>query len=112
MGVSKKHAHLRYEHRQLVLTDLNSTNGVFIGTRRISQEAIDNGTTFTLGAYQVKVEAQVRCSQPTTPALITQAEDTLDTLIANNTPSPATEASTTNPEDNTNNANNGGRRQQ
>lgn len=63
MGVSRRHAHLQFAHNHIVLTDLNSTNGIFIGAKRISQEVIDSQTHFTVGAYQIHVSAQVRCSQ-------------------------------------------------
>jgi pSer/pThr/pTyr-binding forkhead associated (FHA) protein len=57
--VSKIHARLERTPLQIVLTDLHSSNGTFMGTERIESRILKNGDEFTLGgsrAFRVHIE--------------------------------------------------------
>jgi len=54
--VSRRHAHLRVENDQLLLTDLGSRNGVRVGGRTVSgSAAIAPGETFVVGRTELRV---------------------------------------------------------
>lgn len=56
-SLSRKHAQIRLEHGKLLLKDLGSTNGTFLGDREISEIAIAPGDTFKLGTdVTVRIE--------------------------------------------------------
>ncbi|NNM34563.1 MAG: FHA domain-containing protein [Gemmatimonadetes bacterium] len=56
-SLSRKHAQIRRENEKLLLKDLGSTNGTFLGDREISEVAIAPGDTFKLGTdVTVRIE--------------------------------------------------------
>ncbi|MCP4415301.1 MAG: FHA domain-containing protein [Chloroflexi bacterium] len=62
IGVSRQHARLSREDADVVLTDLQSKNGVYVGNERISKTAVSHKTTFIVGAYRMTVTIQHRCN--------------------------------------------------
>ncbi len=48
-GVSRHHAELRMEERQVVLVDLGSTNGTFVNGQPVRRVVLADGTQITLG---------------------------------------------------------------
>src|SRR2546430_2732665 len=62
--VSRNHAELRMESQGLILTDLGSSNGTFIGTERLlanQPHLLSDGTTFRIGPFLLTY----RVSKPT-----------------------------------------------
>jgi ABC-type multidrug transport system ATPase subunit/pSer/pThr/pTyr-binding forkhead associated (FHA) protein len=53
--VSQRHARLYLEGDRLVLEDLGSTNGVWIGEQRIQLSAVQVGQAFRLGSHELTV---------------------------------------------------------
>ena len=47
--VSRLHCKIQFDGRVWILTDLDSRNGTWIGTKRIKSRLLDSGTIFTLG---------------------------------------------------------------
>ena len=48
-GVSRHHAELRVETDQVVLADLDSTNGTFVNGQPVRRVALSDGTSISLG---------------------------------------------------------------
>ena len=61
-GVSRWHACVIREDGQVVVIDQHSTNGVFIGSDRISKAVVSSGTTFRVGAFDITLTLQHRCA--------------------------------------------------
>jgi DNA repair exonuclease SbcCD ATPase subunit len=61
-SVSRHHALLLKSARELVIEDLNSTNGVLVNGRKISRQLLKDGDLLTLG------EVRLRCSLKLMPA--------------------------------------------
>ena len=55
-GVSRSHAEIRFERGQYVVADLNSQNGVWLGSRRVRVEPLPPGVPLTIGPYRLVVE--------------------------------------------------------
>jgi hypothetical protein len=51
--VSRHHVQLRYKNRRFWVTDLGSTNGVFLNGERISESALKNGDVLSLGGLEL-----------------------------------------------------------
>ena len=52
-NVSRRHAELRREGTAYVLVDLDSTNGIEVGGRRVKHVDLENGTRFTIGSTEI-----------------------------------------------------------
>ncbi len=59
-NVSRRHAELRQEGSAYVLVDLDSTNGIEIGGRRVKRVDLENGTRFTIGSTEITFSREVR----------------------------------------------------
>ena len=53
-GVSRQHCRFVLHHGRVVLEDLDSTNGTFVGGERIRSRTLDEGVLVNLG-HQVKL---------------------------------------------------------
>ncbi len=62
VGVSRQHARLNQKDAEILLTDLQSRNGVFVGNERIGKTAVSHKTNFTIGAYRMTLTVQHRCN--------------------------------------------------
>src|SRR5690606_29313375 len=51
--ISRHHAQITTDHNQSVIEDLNSTNGVFIGSRRIKHHVLADGDVVQLGEHKL-----------------------------------------------------------
>lgn len=51
--VSRHHAQLRYRQRRFWITDLGSTNGTFVNGARVSETALRDGDTISLGGLEL-----------------------------------------------------------
>lgn len=56
LGVSRRHAQIRKVGERFVLADTQSTNGVFIGDRRISSIELQPGDSFKIGKFSLRFE--------------------------------------------------------
>jgi pSer/pThr/pTyr-binding forkhead associated (FHA) protein len=52
-GVSRRHARIEREGDSFVIHDLHSTNGTWIGLRRIDEHALDDGDTVRIGTTRL-----------------------------------------------------------
>jgi WD40 repeat protein len=53
--VSRWHAELRYQQGQVVIVDLQSMNGTYVGGRRIERSALSDGETLRIGAIELSI---------------------------------------------------------
>jgi Protein of unknown function (DUF3662)/FHA domain len=54
-GVSRKHAELHYDGRDVRLVDLGSTNGTFVDGERVSTVTLQEGSRITMGRSKIVV---------------------------------------------------------
>ena len=59
--ISRHHAQITTDRRQCVIEDLNSTNGIFIGARRVKHHPLRDGDVIQLGEHKL-VYRDVRAS--------------------------------------------------
>ena len=59
-NVSRRHAEIRREGSTYTLVDLDSTNGIEVGGRRVKQLTLEDGTRFTLGSTEIAVSRELR----------------------------------------------------
>jgi pSer/pThr/pTyr-binding forkhead associated (FHA) protein len=52
-NVSRRHAELRQEGATYWLVDLDSTNGVEVGGKRVKRLKLEDGTRFTIGSTDI-----------------------------------------------------------
>ena len=52
-NISRRHAEIRLEDGQYTLVDLDSTNGIEIGTKKVRELKLEDGTHFTLGSTEI-----------------------------------------------------------
>ena len=56
LAVSGKHARILYIGGEAFLEDLDSTNGTYVNSEKISKHLLKNGDLITIGQYQLKFE--------------------------------------------------------
>lgn len=54
LAVSGEHAALQMNGSEVVLEDLNSTNGTYVNGKAIKKQALQNGDTIEVGKYKIK----------------------------------------------------------
>jgi hypothetical protein len=59
-NVSRRHAELRQEGATYWLIDLDSTNGVEVGGKRVKRLKLEDGTRFTLGSTEIAFSRELR----------------------------------------------------
>jgi FHA domain-containing protein len=59
-NVSRRHAEVRHEGSAYTLVDLDSTNGIEVGGRRLRRLALEDGTRFTLGSTEIVFSQETR----------------------------------------------------
>ncbi len=59
-NVSRRHAEIRIEGSTYTLVDLDSTNGIEVGGRRLKRLPLEEGTRFTLGSTQITFSREAR----------------------------------------------------
>jgi pSer/pThr/pTyr-binding forkhead associated (FHA) protein len=67
--VSGSHARIYKEGGVYILADLGSTNGTYIGSRKIQREAIEHNTVFTVGATTLLFKDRTRPEEVPSAAL-------------------------------------------
>jgi len=59
-NVSRRHAEVRHEGDAYVLVDLDSTNGIEVGGRRVKRLELEDGTRFTVGSTELVFTRELR----------------------------------------------------
>jgi hypothetical protein len=59
-NVSRRHAEIRQEGATYWLVDLDSTNGVEVGGKRVKRLKLDDGTRFTIGSTEVTFSRELQ----------------------------------------------------
>jgi pSer/pThr/pTyr-binding forkhead associated (FHA) protein len=59
-NVSRRHAEVRLEGDTYTLVDLDSTNGIEVGARKLKQLDLEDGTRFTLGSTEIVFSREFR----------------------------------------------------
>ena len=58
-GISRKHLSITVD-KKVVVTDLNSTNGTFLGTERVQELIVEDTITFRVGVTEIKIVSETR----------------------------------------------------
>ncbi|MCW1968939.1 MAG: FHA domain-containing protein, partial [Anaerolineae bacterium] len=83
---SRQHAELRLENGQMVLYDLNSTNGTWVNGNRASQHALKPGERFVIGDHTLYCEAAMGSAEATPDVTIIDSERDLERTLAEAAP--------------------------
>jgi pSer/pThr/pTyr-binding forkhead associated (FHA) protein len=67
-SVSSHHCEVHLRGGEILIRDLNSTNGTFINEARITENVLKPGQTLRLGQIELKLEAEGAGAAPATPA--------------------------------------------
>lgn len=59
LAVSGEHAALQMNGSEVVLEDLNSTNGTYVNGKAVKKQALQNGDTIEVGKYKIKYVSEV-----------------------------------------------------
>ncbi|HBH37798.1 MAG TPA: FHA domain-containing protein [Curvibacter sp.] len=59
LAVSGEHAALQMNGSEVVLEDLNSTNGTYVNGKAVKKQALQNGDTIEVGKYKIKYVNEV-----------------------------------------------------
>lgn len=87
-SVSNKHAAIKTVGRQLTLVDLDSTNGTFIDTERVTKHELRHGEIIVIGEHEliyrddVALEASTFGSRPATSAALAEDAQEKTKIIA------------------------------
>jgi len=54
LAVSGEHASLQMSGNEVMLEDLNSTNGTYVNGKAVKKQALQNGDTIEVGKYKIK----------------------------------------------------------
>ncbi len=58
-GISRKHLSITVDEK-VVVTDLNSTNGTFLGTERVQEIIVEDTISFRVGVTEIKIVSETR----------------------------------------------------
>jgi hypothetical protein len=58
-GISRKHLSITVDEK-VIVTDLNSTNGTFMGTERVQELIVEDTITFRVGVTEIKIVSEIR----------------------------------------------------
>jgi len=58
-GISRKHLSITVDEK-VVVKDLNSTNGTFLGTERVQELIVEDTITFRVGVTEIKIVSETR----------------------------------------------------
>jgi hypothetical protein len=58
-GISRKHLSITVDEK-VIVTDLNSTNGTFLGTERVQEIIVEDTITFRVGVTEIKIVSETR----------------------------------------------------
>jgi pSer/pThr/pTyr-binding forkhead associated (FHA) protein len=66
-SVSSHHAEIILRGNEIVIKDLNSTNGTFINNEKISETVLKSGQTLRFGQVELKIDDGAAAPPPPTP---------------------------------------------
>jgi pSer/pThr/pTyr-binding forkhead associated (FHA) protein len=72
-SVSSHHAEILLRGNDIVIRDLNSTNGTFINNEKISEAPLKSGQTLRLGQVEIKLDDGKPAGAPQAPAVAAPA---------------------------------------
>ena len=58
-GISRKHLSITVDEK-VIVTDLNSTNGTFLGSERVQELIVEDTITFRVGVTEIKIVSETR----------------------------------------------------
>ncbi|MGA0083010.1 MAG: FhaA domain-containing protein [Candidatus Nanopelagicales bacterium] len=58
-GISRKHLSITVDEK-VIVKDLNSTNGTFLGTERVQELIVEDTITFRVGVTEIKIVSETR----------------------------------------------------
>jgi len=58
-GISRKHLSIQVDEK-VVVTDLNSTNGTFLGNDRVMELVVEDAITFRVGVTEIRIVSENR----------------------------------------------------
>jgi pSer/pThr/pTyr-binding forkhead associated (FHA) protein len=58
-GISRKHLSITVDEK-VVVTDLNSTNGTFLGNERVQEIIVEDTISFRVGVTEIKIVSEHR----------------------------------------------------
>lgn len=58
-GISRKHLSIQVDDK-VVITDLNSTNGTFLGNDRVMELVVEDAITFRVGVTEIRIVSETR----------------------------------------------------
>ncbi len=71
LAVSGEHAAVQMMGGQVVLEDLDSTNGTFVNGKAIRRQALQHGDTIEVGKYRIQFLSEAEGERPARPAAAT-----------------------------------------
>ncbi|MBI4817375.1 MAG: sigma 54-interacting transcriptional regulator [Deltaproteobacteria bacterium] len=80
--VSRYHVEVDVYSHGLRVRDLDSTNGTFVGNRRVREAFIEDGQSFRIGHTSVKIIAHDAPDEPVLPPLLGAIPETLGSALA------------------------------
>ncbi len=79
-SVSSRHAEILRQGSEILVRDLNSTNGTFINGEKISEAVLQPGQVLRLGQVELKIDDGQPISAPM-PAPVTPSKKTVDATM-------------------------------
>jgi len=58
-GISRKHLSIQVDEK-VVVTDLNSTNGTYLGQDRVMELVVEDSITFRVGVTEIRIVSETR----------------------------------------------------
>jgi pSer/pThr/pTyr-binding forkhead associated (FHA) protein len=58
-GISRKHLSIQVDEK-VVVTDLNSTNGTYLGNDRVMELVVEDSITFRVGVTEIRIVSENR----------------------------------------------------
>jgi hypothetical protein len=58
-GISRKHLSIQVNEK-VTVTDLNSTNGTFLGTEKVTELLVEDSITFRVGVTEISIVSELR----------------------------------------------------
>lgn len=80
-SVSSHHAEILLRGSDVVVKDLDSTNGTFINGEKISESVLKPGQILRLGQIEMRLETDAPAPAPTAPATVAAKKSTDQTII-------------------------------
>ncbi|MEM7115870.1 MAG: FHA domain-containing protein [Chloroflexota bacterium] len=73
-GVSRQHARLMHSGHEIIVVDLESTNGTYVNGRRVRKTTLHNGAQVSIGNYVLTLQTLVRCNDDDCQRLVSSQQ--------------------------------------